>query len=304
MTTPRALPPGLRGRAFGVAEADAAGVSRERLRRADLRRLFHGSRAPSKGELTLLRRCLTYASRMPQPQVFSHATAAGIHQLRLPAHLQKHLVLHVSSVAPMRAPRVVGVVGHQLTPGAVRVVIHSGLRVVDAIDTWCQLAAVLSVRELVVVGDGLVCRKEPVATMDLLRQRVHVWSRRRGYRRLELALALIRPGTDSATETELRLDLVEAGLPEPHVNVAIRAADGRFLALGDLVYPEYRVVTEYDGDHHRTADDQYFHDIDRHDDVMEAGWRSIRVNKSHRGDRRRLIVQKVRRALVERGWTP
>jgi len=153
-----------------------------------------------------------------------------------------------------------------------------------------------------VVGDGLVSRTEPRATMTELTEAVAGYRGKRGYRRLIAALVLIRPGTDSARETYLRLAIVDAGLPEPEVNIVIWSADGRRLARGDLVYLTYKVLVEYDGGQHRDDERQFHIDIDRLDGVMEEGWRVIRVNKSHlRGDQRP-ILGRIRRALVERGW--
>ncbi|MEL4319625.1 DUF559 domain-containing protein [Leifsonia sp. YIM 134122] len=130
------------------------------------------------------------------------------------------------------------------------------------------------------------------------------YRRRRGCRTLKAALLAVRAGTDSAPETELRLDLVELGLPEPEVNGIIRATDGRQIAIGDLVFRRYRVLVEYDGEQHRSDARQYHRDVDRLDDVAEEGWRVFRVNKTHRGIRRQRVLERVRAALIARGWTP
>ena len=63
--------------------------------------------------------------------------------------------------------------------------------------------------------------ERPPATLDELRDAVARHAGRRGHRALVAALELVRPGTDSPAETELRLDLVEFGLPEPVVNLPI-----------------------------------------------------------------------------------
>src|SRR5690606_37296981 len=88
------------------------------------------------------------------------------------------------------------------------------------------------------------------------------------------------------------------------VNVAIHDVHGRLIAIGDLVFVEYKVVVEYDGEQHRTDDAQYARDVERLDDLAQEGYRVIRVNKHHRGGRRRAVLTKIRKALLERGWTP
>ena len=109
---------------------------------------------------------------------------------------------------------------------------------------------------------------------------------RRGARRLASAFARVRSGTDSPQETRLRLDLVDAGLPEPVVNPVIHDAAGEQIAIGDLAYPEWRVLVEYDGEHHREDRAQYARDVERLDDLARAGWRVIRFNATHTGPRR------------------
>ena len=75
----------------------------------------------------------------------------------------------------------------------------------------------------------------------------------------------------------LRLLLVDAGLPEPEVNVRLLAPDGSFLAEGDLVYRSARLVLEYEGEHHRTDKKVFRSDIRRRERYEDAGWSVIRV---------------------------
>jgi very-short-patch-repair endonuclease len=82
-------------------------------------------------------------------------------------------------------------------------------------------------------------------------------------------------------ETTLRLAIIRAGLPEPEVNWAILDVGGTFQGFADLAFPRFRVLVEYDGDHHRTDPDQYFTDVDRLWMFQTLGWRIVRVNKTH-----------------------
>lgn len=120
---------------------------------------------------------------------------------------------------------------------------------------------------------------------------------------LRAASESVRAGVDSPKETEVRLIIVEAGLPEPVVNMPIRNSHGAFIALGDLVYPQYRILIEYDGAYHFAGDEQLYKDIDRLDAVMEEKWRVVRLNKTHL-KRPAVIVAKVRTALLDAGWRP
>jgi hypothetical protein len=299
MKAPKPLPPILLGQPFTVASARREGVTARRLRNADLATGFRGIRSDISITSTE-QAARTYAVTMPPDAFFSHLTAAEILGLRLPESYRTNL-LHVTSIAPRRAPRARRVCGHQAADGRTSVV--RGLRLSDPLSTWCALAAVLPVDDLIVMGDGLVRRRHPWVTIEQLRDAVDHHAGRRGFARLVAARTLIRPLTDSARETMLRLILVRSGLPEPDVNGVILNSHGAEIAHGDLVFRNYRTLVEYDGGHHRTDEAQFNIDIERLDEIMEEGWRVIRVNKSLMA-RRATLLGKVETALKVGGWRP
>ncbi len=102
----------------------------------------------------------------------------------------------------------------------------------------------------------------------------------------------------------LRLELVRAGLPEPRLNVPIVDAFGRFIAFGDLVYSEEKVLVEYDGEQHRLDSVQFQHDIARHETLLEAGWIHIRETKETPATGADSTVHRTRRALALRRQPP
>lgn len=244
-----------------------------------------------------------YARRMPQHQHFSHLTAARLWRITLPGRLSDAR-LHVSATYPQRAPRVAGIVGHQALPDLHIVELRAGVRVSSVADTWRALAITLTLDELIVAGDSTVRRKNPLTSMAALEAAVTRAEGSRGARRAREALALIRPRTDSPRETTLRLLIIRSGLPEPVVNFTITNESGGFVGYGDLAYPQYKVLVEYDGGQHRDDEKQFNRDIDRLDDIMELTWRVIRVNKSHVDSRSSTRIAKIRTALLERGWRP
>jgi hypothetical protein len=175
------------------------------------------------GEPTSLAdRAAAYAARMPEHERFSHTTAAELHGMRMPTG-HREGQLHVAALAPQRAPRTAGVAGHQRQDDETQLVTIgeasnvSGLRVSHPVRAWIECGALLSVRQLVVMGDGLVCRRGAVATPASLRRALRAVARHRGAARLTAALVDIRAGTDSAMETELRLVLQAADFPAPEV---------------------------------------------------------------------------------------
>ncbi len=200
----------------------------------------------------------------------------------------------------MRRPNVVG---HK-TGFPIRVTTTADrLPVSSPVDAWCECASVLKVDDLIVMGDGLLRRRQPVATSDELADAARRWAGRRGAARLRLDLDAIRPGTDSARETRLRLEVVRAGFPEPVPNAPLFDRRGQVVAHGDLVWPDYRVVLEYEGRQHAEDPAQFTIDIRRLDDIAEAGYRVIRVDATLLRARAELL-RRLRTALADGGWRP
>jgi len=78
----------------------------------------------------------------------------------------------------------------------------------------------------------------------------------RGIQKARRALDLLDPRSESPRESITRAIIVEAGIPAPTPQVKIFDRFGRFIARGDLVHEEARVVVEYDGFHHLTLQGQ------------------------------------------------
>ena len=297
------LPPELQHRGFSTREGIDLGLSPTRMRGSDLAHPFPNTRVPRDADEGVRSRIETYSTRMLPAQYFSHVTAAVIHGLPLPWAVQHALVLHVATESPAARPNVRGVIGHHGEPGSVSVVEIGGLRVTSPVDTWCQLSSVLGLDDLIRLGDALVRRQHPLAELRDLLAAVRRYSGHRGVKLLREALIWIRPGVDSPRETDLRLLVVRAGLPEPEVNGVIMSRTGVKLATGDLVYRRYRVLLEYDGGQHRTDEEQYHWDIDRLDALMEEKWRVVRINKSHLRNPPE-VIRRVTVALMAGGWRP
>jgi hypothetical protein len=245
---------------------------------------------------------------LPPSAFVSHVTAARLWPLPLPLAAVDEPV-HVSVRLPDRPPRRAGVVGHLVKDPRVDVVRRGGLPLVDPATLFCQLAAQLSVPDLVAVGDALVLRpvhpqgweERPWVSLRQLQERVELFHGR-GKRAASSAVQLVRPGAESRPETLLRLAIVDAGLPEPDVNVDVRDTKGRFLGRADLVYRLWRVIVEYDGDQHRTSTRQFDRDVLRLEGFARAGWTVVRVvGRSFLADRPACIAR-IRSALVEAGW--
>jgi hypothetical protein len=276
------LPPRLDGRAFGVEEARAAGLSPKRLRGADLATPHRGVRAPA-GPRTHLQRAEDYAERMGELEIFSHVTAAHLLGAPLPGRVLDGPV-HVAVMEPQRAPRVRGVIGHQLKARRYRALTKGKLRVLDPADVWVQLADILRLDELIVVGDFLITGTEPYDARPPLTSRAELERAvlraggARGIRIARAALDEIRYGCLSPQETRLRLLIERAGLPAPALNHRIFDERGRTIAMFDGAYPEQKLAYEYMGDHHRVDRSTYRNDMVRRARAEDLGWTQLDIS--------------------------
>lgn len=309
------LPPSLEGEAFTVAQGRSIGLGQTRMRGSDLARPFRGIRvagaddpAGCTEEQALHRSCTALLVAVPAGAFFSHLTAARLWPLPLPQAFATEPI-HVSVQEPFRPPRRFGVDGHLVKDPLAGVVRRHGLSLVDPGTLFCQLSTKLSLDNLVAVGDALVLRPvyqdysddRPWMSLPQLTERVELF-RGRGKSFAAKAVDMIRPGAESRPETLLRLAIIESGLPEPEVNVDLRDAHGRFLGRADLVYRQWRVIVEYDGDQHRTSTWQFDRDVARLEGFARAGWTVVRiVGRAFWGDRG-ACVARIRGALIEGGW--
>ncbi|MDO7883225.1 hypothetical protein Q5716_13390 [Protaetiibacter sp. WY-16] len=225
---------------------------------------------------------------------FSHGTAAVLYGMAVPRRVEQYAGVHVavSSGQPRRA----GVTTHRLQEMDVRYV--DGLPVVVPERVWLQLATTLTRDELVVAGDSLVRRKRPLSTMSSITSLLTEARGARGVRRAAAALELVRAGTDSPKETELRLMIVASGLPEPVIGHTVHH-EGYWVGTPDLAYVRERIAIEYQGGGHR-AEDVFEEDIARAERFRAAGWEFIQVTKRQLRNSRS-VTERIRVALRGRG---
>ena len=123
----------------------------------------------------------------------------------------------------------------------------------------------------------------------------------RGLKALRVALPLVDGGAASPRETWLRLLYIDAGLPTPTTQIPIVEGRGRLVRWADMGWEEFMVVSEYEGDQHRTSRTQYTKDIRSLRKARSLGWIVDQVIKEDRNDE---IVARAWKALVSRGWRP
>lgn len=309
MRRSKPLPEPLRGQSFSLADADGLGIERGRTRRSDLLIPSRGLRVPWDDDQDDVERIRPIVQITPDG-VASHSTAAMVWGIPLPGRLQQGLSVHITRPMHADPPKRTGVTGHhcRLDPGEVRTL--RGLEVTSPVRTWLDLAPMLNIDELVAAGDFIVCehhrsfgpRRNPLATLEELKAAVSRARRRRGLAKAREAVELVRVGVDSPPETQLRLIMHRASLPEPTLGYVVLDGAGNEMSWPDLSLPEWKVAIEYDGGHHLTARQKEIDD-DRDHRMAQSGWRQVRISKGvlqDQGDR--AVVRRISEALRAQGW--
>jgi hypothetical protein len=304
---PTAIPPTLRNRPFTNVEAAAAGISASALRRSRFLRLHQTVWICADVELTDLLRFDAARLALPDGAIGSHHTSGTI--LGLPVPNMKRPQFWLPESAKGLTYRGIRTHWYQEVPASNHV---DGRIVTDAGKTFIDLATQLNVVDLVVFGDAAI--RSGLATPDEL-ERLARERGRRNIRKARQAAALVREQVDSPPETRLRLLLVFAGLPEPQVGIEVHDANGGWLAVPDLSYPEYKIAIEYDGLHHLLNRRQRASDILRRENLVNDGWIVIEVLADHLAHQPELTIMRILDALHERrhpmaprwptgGWRP
>jgi hypothetical protein len=175
------------------------------------------------------------------------------------------------------------------------ITIIGGVPVTNPTRTALDLGCWYAITSAVAAIDSLARATEiKAAGVELLAQR---YPGRRGIAGARLAITLFDAGAQSPKETWLRLVLVNAGLPRPQTQIAVRDESGVAIAYLDMGWEDLKVAVEYDGDQHRSDRYQYNWDVRRLELVHRLGWTVIRVVA---GDRPADIVRRVKAAIVDR----
>ncbi|GAB3661994.1 hypothetical protein GCM10027596_22780 [Nocardioides korecus] len=255
-------------------------------------RLFHDVYVDRSVELTpMVRARAALALHLPTAHL-SHTTAAEVMGLPVPATDRVHVTAAQQDERRQRP----GIACHVQCREITTVQHSSGLTLPSPLDLFIELAGVLSLVDLVVVGDAMARRglftAYELRTFCAGTQRWHSRRARRG-------AAHVRDRVDSPMESRLRLLLSLAGLPEPVVNHLVRTADGeRFL---DLAYAESMVAIEYDGRHHAEREAQWESDLVRREKLEALGWRFVVVTADGIFKEPDVTLRRVVSALAGRG---
>jgi hypothetical protein len=297
-----ALPAELLSGPFTLAQAQAQGVPRDRLLRADVERVSRSLYRPIGWDFDLESAARALSAATPGAWI-SHVTAARLHCSCLPPWLADSTELHLSKPRSVPGTRRKGVIGHRVIAAENEVESVDGIRISTRPRTWLDMARLLPLNDLVCMGDELIRvprqalegRDTPFATLEDLRALVERHPNLQGVVRARQALDLMRVGADSAPESLLRLAMLDAGIPEPELQLKLRS-DDPFSPSADLGFRQRRVAIQYDGGHH-LAEAQTLSDRRRNKAFEAAGWTVLVFRKDDLADGFELATKKIKRAL-------
>lgn len=316
MPHPRPLPEPLLARPFTRTEALALGVTDKRLRSSDIIRLGHGLYASNTALLGwpsgygipghgLGLAALAAVQRQYPGSVFSRTTAAHVFRLPLPDSILSDRDLHLTWPPGASRAQRPGVRSHRnrlLPSDRVR---FRRLGLTSPARTLVDLASDerLCLEDLVVVADAIVNRPyrqgerfDGLDTPAGLAAAVVRAGKAPGIRRARRVLDLTRVGADSPQETRVRMALVNAGLPEPELQVKGDPAE-RWSPEADLGYRDLKIAIQYDGKHHRSREQQAI-DAYRDEWFQRHGWLVVRLTWADQAQGFVRLIRLVRERLA------
>lgn len=257
---------------FTRAAGLKAGLTDRQLRSARFTRLLDGVYVDAAVPLSAAVMVQALHLVAPTDSFVSHASAARWLGCPLPPLPEEHVTV------PSRAARFrrAGVRCHVARGGETFHKTALG-HVATAAQCFVDLGSLLSLVDLVIVGDWLVRKK--LVTLTALRAHC-AESTSRGADAAQLAASFVRERVDSPMETRLRMLIVLAGLPEPVVNLTIRDVNGEPVRRYDLSWPSIRLIVEYDGKHHVERIEQWEKDLERREAIENEDWRILVVTSA------------------------
>jgi len=285
------IPDQLRDAVFTTRQAAEAGVSASMLRGSHFISVHRGVWRLAETDLTFDLAVRAASLALPVGSALSHTSALqwmGI-------GVGRPTPLHFSTCSTAQVAH--DIVLHRrlgrLSPRTLR-----GIPVLGPDRSFVDSATLLPLRHLVRAGDALV--RSGLTSIDGLLEYV-TSSHLDGVVRAREAALHVRERVDSPRETDVRLLLVLAGLPEPQTNLDVFDDAGTWLARGDLVIPEFRLIIEHDGWHHERSAEQRQKDHLRRERIEAAGWTLIVITTAD-FQHPTAIVARVFEALVRRGY--
>lgn len=277
-------------RPFLTEGAHLAGVTRRELAGPAYRQVFHGVHISSAVPDSLVVRGRAALLRSPDHALLSHESAAQLWVPSWPRSSDVHLSFS-RSVKTMGD----GIRAHRFRYRMEKWTRH-GLAVTGPAMTFIHLAVRFDLVDLVCFGDRLVAR-DAISPEELV-QAALAWDGH-GRRAAIAAARLVRERSESVPETQSRLLMVLAGIPEPVCNHPYVVGGHERFRL-DLAWVDVKVALEYDGRWHDEPEQRAKDEV-RRAEMRAAGWIIIVIHAEDLYGDPEGVVHEVVDALRGRG---
>lgn len=279
-----------------VEQASRIGVDKQCLYRAarsgKLERCFPGVYRVTSGSWTWRGQLMAAHLWLGSGSAISHASACALWEL--PGFSQGPLELSTPRKRTSLPPVVVHCVradlsAHTTTVGCIPTT-NAGRSLVDVAGS--------------VDPDVLEAAMEAAIRRRLTSHRHLLWLMEdrngKGAKGIAVLRRLVGEGTDSTTESELEIRLLQtlrqAGLPDPVLQHEIRDGD-RFVARVDFAYPWAKVAIEADSYSFHSGRQAWESDLERRGEITALGWLVIHVTHRQMLGDLDAVINRIRAAL-------
>jgi hypothetical protein len=258
---------------FSVTRLGGRGWTGDEVRSRRFVAPHRGVRAAHLWQDSLLNRSIALSHASPDDSFLCGISAAALLGAPLPPHLQDCPPSNATPAGGSHLHRSTAR-GRRLDITADELVSVDGILVTSPARTILDLAAELSVPDLVAAGDALM-RRWGTSHEELSR----ALTRRLRYTgkvRARDTISILTPLSESPQESRMRAIIAIGGLPVPTPQVVVHDHHGRFVARVDLGFEECRLALEYDGSHHFSPQ-RYQQDAARRSRLRSIGWTVLEV---------------------------
>lgn len=270
-------------RPFTLSQAASIGIKRDRIHRdvrdGVLRRVLRGVYVRADVDDSVEVRAAAAALVVGPTSVVTDRSAAWIHGVDVFTYAEHEVLPPIEScvVRWKSRTRREGVDGRTRDLSVHDIMVIGGVRVTTPLRTALDLGCNLRRRDALASLDQFM-RLHGLTHEELGREALRYF-RRRGVVQLRRLIPLADGHSESPRESWTRLEIIDAGLPVPELQVWVDVDEVPTYRL-DHAYPKHRVAIEYDGDeHHMRTREQKRHDAERRAWLRDHGWTVIVVRK-------------------------
>lgn len=252
---------------YRYAELLAAGLSREQVRRlVGLSRLHRLTRSVYTPSADPAARLPAIFRRLPETAVVGFHTGAQLHGFGDVRSFDVHIIVPAGE----NVPQMRGVVAHEAVLPVRDTVLLGGVPCAPAARCAVDLARSLRRMDAMPLLD--LCLRVGACRSEELRAEVARHKRLRGVCQACELVPRADPRAECRQESQLRLVLIDGGLPPPEPQVWVPDGHGVPLYRLDLGYRRRKVGVEYDGSSHLDRD-RLRHDRSRSNWLAANGWK-------------------------------